>query len=312
MAINSEGTGVPPQSAPDVPEAPIAKPSLKKALAASKAVMLIAVLMVAFVGGLAGAFVYQTYVAPSPEEVFLAKLSDTQYDEDYLLASLKGVSPMDASPYFRPIMFTVYQNGSMVYVDLCTGMLAGHYVYAPPVTFEPLYYREVAAAVSAGILQIDIQLVADNNQDDQWKFEKLKLVYLGATVVVFERQPPLVFPDETSLPFAQGRLEDLNTNGQPDALYGMGTFYSSGQGIFLHSYQGSAEAVMLNEGTFLCSAAVLPYDLGGPMFALRDGEMELVGFLYYGESGKAIGVGIETVLAEVAQAGFPIEVTFQD
>lgn len=239
-------------------------------------------------------------------------LSDDRYDDTYLMAELKGANIYELMPYFRPVEISVIDKDNNILAQVVqTGFLADRYVLTSPAPFSALASPEIQAAMMAGEIGVDIKILPDLNKEDGWKFESIAEITVGNNVAVLQRGENLIFPAPGEFPFRMGRIEDLNLEGREDALYGIGAFPIGG-GSVIHTYQGEVEFVGRDQGIIVISAQVAVSDFGGPVFALRNGELELIGLVQFGEAGKARVIGMQTIFDEIKNAGFEINIKFKE
>lgn len=235
-------------------------------------------------------------------------MSDGQYDATYLLAELNNTQPEDMFNYFRPVAIVVEdKSGQVLFSDLETGMLAGKYVLTSMALFSFLDDEKIAEAVKNGEVNVSMRLMADIRQDDSWKFENLDLYYAGQNVAILQRQPPMLFSDETTFPFRLGRLEDINLGGRENVTYGIGSTPFE-DGVMLRAYGGSTELVGPDGTALIVRSPVVQSDFGGPVFVLRDGELELLGLVEFGDGSEALVRSMQAILDEVS--GFDINLQF--
>lgn len=237
-------------------------------------------------------------------------LSDGQYDDTFLLMELKGKEPEDLMTFVRPIEISIMDKDNNLLAQIVeTGILIDRYILTSPAL---LATPEIQEAVAAGEISIDVKIRPDSKRDDGWKFESIGRIMVGANVVVLEREGALVFPTPVEFPFGLGRIRDLNLGGREDKLYGVGSFPLGGGKSAIHVYQGGVEFTNEDQGIIVISAFTIPSDFGGPVFALRDGEFELLGLVQFGEEGKARVIDIQTILKEIeTEFSLRIDIKFE-
>lgn len=286
--------------------------------------VLCVLLVMVFIAGISAGV--NQWLKPSPEETraevlkiiqeggLIEILSDFQYDDTYFLMELKDINLEILRDFVRPIKISLVENKNIFFQTVMTGLLIDRYILTSSQPFWFLFYPGVQEAIAAGVLGVEIKLSADTNREDAWKFESIEIenIIIGENVAVLERGESLNFPTPTQFPFRLGRIEDLNLGDRQDKLYGIGSFPLGEGRNALHPYEGTVEFVQKDEGIIVFSSALVDSDFGGPIFALRDGEPELIGLVQFGEGGKARAIDMRTILKELKEAGLEIDIKFKD
>lgn len=224
-----------------------------------------------------------------------AAVSDGRYDSAYDLCDLKNCDTSEIMPWIRPFQSVViYKDNpdeARIVSDGFALLLPGGDVVVLTSSISPTTLS--GAAEEMGEYSRILWGAADDYVGgEQKRYEYLEFVGVDETrrVALFKRQ------DSSSYPAPYGTLPTIGKSGElkvRNVLYTVGAAdfqlfvdyktFEEGSSSVLRQANDPAYIVSFlpeNENIFYIESSGREEDIGSVIFALRDGDLELVGFLY--------------------------------
>lgn len=237
-------------------------------------------------------------------------LTDGKYDNSYALVDWAGTDLSGLGERVRSAEVTAYdQDNNLVFNRTTLAYIHDeNYVIVPVALFHVATAQGVINILNVPEITTRIALLPNVAYgEDVWRKEELGKVeyiseigYLSGFAVV-ERTNPMLGPVGASQ-YTFGKYADLKAG---DVLYRVGQI--NGRSIVYHTAVNELLNIsQMNLIHFQASDFLFP-DLGGLLFALRDGKPELVGFVCVvepisGVSSQAVihGLDINQIIAAAA------------
>lgn len=248
---------------------------------------------------------------PLTQNELLQAYSNEAYDYSFVPLELKGFSDSQFDPWIRPVLPALFAKDTntlfATYEVRSPAILCGKYVItssgafqvAPNLNNEQLY---LGAVLIWGITE-----TAEGNQleTENIKLVKMILTDFGIGIAILERSPSKYpMPPENTCPFPIGNTSELEPLHK---LLILGQTKGEGTSIILPWRQGAVTYVNRNNGELKFWGSTWVHDWGSPIFALRDGNPELVGLTvggwlgYQGYETKSFGLTIERIFSIVKE-----------
>lgn len=216
-----------------------------------------------------------------------SKRIDGEYDYDYNFVSEVGSDPASLTERVRTVEMQIFNfSGSHVGSQIAVG-----YIYSEEYVIVPakIFYLTVGPGPQMPVWQVKEEitnisfklfLLADPEKEDEWKTEELGQVLNKrdikegkADFAIVERIDPLIEIPENQ--YTIGKYEDLKVGNvlyrtSKDNKNHMTVLQSDVIGLRV---DGERNLVDFQGG------ALFYYDLGGLLFAVRDGKFEVVGMV---------------------------------
>lgn len=228
-------------------------------------------------------------------------LADGKYDTTFLMSELALTNQDDALTWTRPLLVRfIDANGEVLGGLYGMGILCGDYVISRATLLDP---RRGGVTPGVVVEETNIRLLPNPTVEDDWMVEDLDVVYsdLQFDFVLLERPTSLLIQrPEEGCGVRVGNFDELSPG---DVLFQAGHFPIG----VISVDRGVVTYVDKEQDFFYFQGTVEFTEIGGPVFALRDGKLELVGmtvgsFTNYGIETKAAAVSMETILKVIKSA----------